>query len=77
MKNESVVFGQRQRIGGEFVQFRVFEAKRRLHGSRRLLLAEDVGDVIGAEGAAGMGFRESRGDGFGPYSRISSNNSRT
>jgi len=28
------------------------------------MLAEDVGDVIGAEGAAGMCFHESLGDGL-------------
>ena len=34
-KNESIVFQQRQRIGGEFVQPRIAEAKRRLRPSRR------------------------------------------
>ena len=53
-KNESVVFGQRERIGGEFVQRRVFETQRRLHLAPLLLLAENVGDVVGAERACGM-----------------------
>jgi len=35
--------------------------KRRLRSPRRLLLAEDIGDVVGAEGASGIRF----GDGAG------------
>ena len=61
IKNESVVGQQRQRIGDEFVQPRVAETKRWLRPPRRLLLAEDVGDVVGAEGASGICF----GDGAG------------
>ena len=63
-KNESVVFGQRERIGGEFVQCRIFQPEWRLNVAAHLLLAENVGDVIGAESACGMSFGEGGGDGF-------------
>jgi len=56
---------QRERIGGEFVQLGIFEAKRRLNLPVHALLANDVGDVIGAESACGMSFRECFGDGLG------------
>ena len=39
-----------------------FEPQRRLHLAPRLLLAEDVGDVIGAEGARRMGLLHRSGD---------------
>ena len=61
MKNESVVLGERKRIGGEFVQRRISETQRRLHVAPLLLLAEDVGDVIGAESSCGMRFGECGG----------------
>ena len=57
-KNESVVFSQRKRISGERVERGVFETQRRLNLAGRLLLAEDVSDVIGAESACGMGLGE-------------------
>ena len=65
MKNESVVFGQRERIGGELVEGRIAQAEGRLCFPAHLLLAENVGDVIGAEGAGRMRFGKRRGDGFG------------
>ena len=43
---------------------RISEPQRRLHIAPLLLLAEDVGDVIGAEGACGMRFGQRSGDGF-------------
>src|SRR5260370_32185790 len=46
VKNESVVFQQRQRICSEFVQPRVAQAEEWLRLPGRLLLAQDVGDVI-------------------------------
>src|SRR5690242_15605219 len=61
IKNESNVGKQRQRIGDKYVQPRIEETKRWLRPPRRLLLAEDVGNVVGAEGASGIGF----GDGAG------------
>src|SRR5271169_387044 len=39
MQEESVVVGQRQRIGGQFVELRVLETERGLHVTRPLLLA--------------------------------------
>ena len=65
MKNESVVLGERERIGGEFVQRGIFEPQRRLHVAALLLLAEDVGDVIGAESARGVRFGNRGRHGFG------------
>ena len=51
-------------IGGQFVQQRIAQPKRRLRTSRRLLLAQDVGDVIGAESARRGGFFDGAGHGF-------------
>ena len=64
-ENEGIVSSQRERIGGEFVQLRLAEANRRLHLPPRLLLAQNVGDVIGAESAGGVGFLDRAGDRFG------------
>ena len=64
MQDESVVIGQRQRIGGQFVQLWVLEAERRLDVTLHLLLAKDISNVIGAESAGGMGFLQSGGDGL-------------
>src|SRR5438876_9432794 len=49
VKNEGVVFEQRQGVGGQVVQQRIAQTKRWLWPARTLLLPEDVGDVIGAE----------------------------
>jgi hypothetical protein len=65
-KNESVVFGQRKRIGGELVQRRVLEEERRLYFAALLLLAKNVADVIGSESACCVGFRDGGGDRFRP-----------
>ena len=54
LQDETVVGSQRKRIGGEFIQLRLPEANRRLHVPRSLVLAQNVGDVIGAESAGGM-----------------------
>ena len=43
------MFEQGQRIGGEVVQSRVAQSQGRLCLSWGLLLAQDVGNVIGAE----------------------------
>src|SRR5471030_626801 len=51
VKNESVICQQRQRICSEFVQSWVAQAERWLCLPGGLLLAQDVGDVVGAEGA--------------------------
>src|SRR5262250_2345342 len=55
-KDEGVIFKQRQRIGGEFVEPRIAQHQRRLRTARRLLLPKDVGDVAGAEGARRCSF---------------------
>ena len=62
MKDESVVIGQRQRIGDQFVQLGVFEPQWRLDLAPQSLLAEDVGDVIGAERTRRVRFANSGGD---------------
>ena len=65
MKNESVVVGQRNRIGGQVIQLGLFEAERRLNLATGLLLAQNVGDVIGTEGAGSMSFLYGGGDCLG------------
>ena len=64
MKNESVVVGQRNRIGGEVIQLGLFEAERRLNLATGLLLAQNVGDVIGAKGASRLCFGHCGGNRF-------------
>jgi len=65
-KNESIVSQQREGVGNEIVQPRVTQPDGRLLTARTLLLAQDVGYVVGAEGASGGGFLDRAGDGFGP-----------
>ena len=57
--------GQRERIGSEFVQLRIFEPKRWLNVTPHLLLAEDAGDVVSAEGASSLGFFQCHSDRVG------------
>src|SRR5580704_3814916 len=47
-ENEGVVFQQRNGVSGEFVEQGIAQSKRRLWPSRRPLLAQDVGDIIGS-----------------------------
>ena len=65
MQDEGVVFSQRERVGGEVIQLRLAEANRRLHLARRLLLAQNVGDVVGAKGASRVSFLDRAGYGLG------------
>src|SRR3984893_13612898 len=58
VKNESVIFQQRQRICSQVVQPWVAQAEGRLCLPGGLLLAQDVGDVLGAEGAGRGSFRD-------------------
>jgi len=62
MKNEGVVFSQRERVGDQFIQHRIFETKWRLNFAALLLLTEDVADVIGPESTRGVGLRDGRRD---------------
>lgn len=64
MQNEGVVFGQRERVGSEIVEFRLAQANRRLHLARRLLLAQNVGDIVGPERARRLGLLDGGGYGF-------------
>ena len=64
-KNEGVVVDERERIRGESVQLRVFQAQGRLNIAADLLLAENVGDVIGSERSRGIGFLDRGRNGFG------------
>lgn len=66
MKNEGVVFGQRERVGDKFIQRRIFETKWRLNFAALLPLTEDVADVIGPESTRGVGLRDGRRDRFRP-----------
>ena len=56
---------QRQRVGGQIVQAWVAQAEGRLCLSRRLLLAKNVGHIVGAERAG----RGSLLDGIGHWFR--------
>jgi len=64
LQNESIVFSQGERVRGEFVQLGPAQAHRRLHITSRLLLAQNVGDVIGAEGACIVRFLHRGGNRF-------------
>lgn len=59
MQNETVVVDERQGIGGQIIQVRILKAQRWLDLTASLLLAKEVGDVIGAKRAGGMSFAES------------------
>ena len=54
MQNEGIVFSQGERVGDELVQLGLAQPHRRLHVTPGLLLAQNVGDVIGTEGACGV-----------------------
>ena len=64
LQNESVVFSQRERVSGEFIQFRSAETNRRLHLAPPPLLEQNVSDVIGAKGACRVGLLNRAGDRF-------------
>lgn len=66
LEDEGVVGQQRHRIGGKHVQQRIAKLHRRLNGTWAKLLAENVGDVIGAECAALFGSYECGGNRIGP-----------
>lgn len=51
---------QRQQIGGESVEPPIAQRQRRLRLARRLLLANDISDVVGAEGAPLLQLSQSR-----------------
>lgn len=59
MENETVVVQQRQGIGSQIIELRILEAQWGLHLAAHLLLTQEVGDVVGAECAGGVGFAES------------------
>ena len=64
MEDEGVIFEQGQRIGGEFVQQRITQNQRRLRSAWRLLLPQDVGDIVGAKGTCRGGFFDRASHGF-------------
>jgi hypothetical protein len=64
LQNERVVFGQRERVGGEIVELRLAKANRRLHLTGRSLLTQNVGHVIGPIRARRVGPLDGGGDGF-------------
>ena len=64
MQNEGVVSSQRERVGGEVIQLRLAETNWRLHLAPRILLAQNVSDVIGAKGACRVGFLNCTGNRF-------------
>jgi len=66
MQDKSVVIGQGQRIGGQFVQLWVVKAERRLDRPLPLLLMQEIGNVVGAESAGGMGLVHRGGHRFRP-----------
>src|SRR5580693_1853039 len=58
LENEGVVFQQRDRVGGEFVEQRIAQSKWRL-------LAQDVGHIIGSISASLRGTSDCVGHVFG------------
>lgn len=62
-ENETVIVDKRQGIGGQFIQPRILETQRWLYLATHLLLAKEVGDVVGAECAGGVRLAESRSHG--------------
>ena len=64
MQNEGVVSRQRERVGSKVIQLRLAEANRRLHLAPRILLAQNVRDVIGAKGACRVGLLNCTGNRF-------------
>ena len=65
MENERVIIGQREWIGGQFVELWVLKTQRWLYVAPHSLLTENVGDVIGAERAGGMSPGDRGCDGIG------------
>src|SRR5579863_685472 len=60
-ENEGVVFPQRDRVGGEFIEQRIAQPERGLRAARRSLLAQDIGNIVGAESAGHGSFFDSAG----------------
>ncbi|HLI84373.1 MAG TPA: hypothetical protein VKV17_10670 [Bryobacteraceae bacterium] len=65
IKDESVILQQGQRIGNQLIQVRIAEPNRWLYLSWGLLLAQDAGDVIGAECAGSGSFGDCVGHRLG------------
>src|SRR6516165_1930632 len=63
-ENEGVVFQQRDGVGGQLVEQRIAQPQRWLGPSRRTLLAQDVGDVVGTESSGRGSFFDSASDVF-------------
>jgi hypothetical protein len=61
-ENKSVIVQERQRVGGQLMEFRVFELEGWLGIARRLLLTKEVGHIIGTEGSGRVSFLEGGGD---------------
>jgi len=64
LQNEGVISSQREWVGGEVIQLRLAEANWRLHLASRILLAQNVSDVIGPKGACRVGLLNRAGDRF-------------
>ena len=65
VEDEGVIFEQRQRIGGEFVEQRITQNQRRLRTAWTLLLPKNVGDIVSAESVSRGCFFNRVGNGFG------------
>src|SRR5580693_371230 len=65
LEDEGVVFEQRQGICDEFVEQRIAQNQRWLWAAGRLLLAKDVGDIVGAERAGRCSFLDRASHRFG------------
>src|SRR5580658_5001448 len=61
VKNEGVIVQQGDGIGSKFVQQRIAQPERRLRTTRRPLLTQDIGHVIGTESARRGSFFYSAG----------------
>src|SRR5579884_208023 len=67
-EDKGIVVEKGERIGGELIQLRIAKPERRLRFTRRVHLAQEMGDVMGTEGASGEGLSQGRGDLFGTVS---------
>src|SRR5471030_2196747 len=65
-EDKSVIFKQRDGLGYECVQARISQLQWRLRASWGLLLAQNVGDVVGAKSSCPSRFLDCARNWFGP-----------
>jgi hypothetical protein len=68
-EDEGVIFEQRDGVSNQVIQSRIAQPQGRLRASWGLLLAQNVGDVIGAERSCGCRFFNGAGYRLGFFVR--------